>query len=400
MAHQVREQLEKEFAARQGQLLETIEAREKVVAEQARSVAEAHKGIERQVADQLAAERKKLQAEAQEQAKKGLKVEIQELRDQLDEGQRKLVESQKAELLLRKQQRELETRAKELELEVARKLDAEREKIRQQATQTAVEAERLKISEKEKVISDLQHQISILKQKAEQGSVQLQGEVLELDLENQLKTAFVYDAVVEVGKGIRGGDIQHTVRTNTGHVCGMILWDTKRTKNWSCGWTDKIKDDMRTARAEVAVLVTQALPDGVKHFGVVGGVWVCDYGSAIPLAVALRSGLVNATMVRLTETGKADKMEELYAYLCSSEFSQHVEAVVESFITMQEDLQRERRAMDKAWAAREKQIARAIQHTAQLYGSIQGIAGQEALPEIKTLQLGADEDVAKTCITR
>lgn len=400
MAYQVREQLEKEFAARQCKLLENIEAREKTLAEQARSVAEAHKRIERQVADQLAAERTKLQAEAKEQTKQQLKVEMQDLRDQIDEGQKKLVESQKAELVLRKQQRELETRTKDLELEVSRKLDAEREKIRQQATQTAVEAERLKVSEKEKVISDLQHQISILKQKAEQGSMQLQGEVLELDLETQLKTAFVHDAVEEVAKGIRGGDMQHTVRTNTGHVCGMILWETKRTKNWSCAWTEKIKEDMRTARAGVAVLVTQALPDAVKHFGVVDGVWVCDYGSAIPLAVALRSGLINAAMVRLTETGKAGKMEELYAYLCSSEFSQHVQAVVESFITMQDDLQRERRAMDKAWGAREKQIARAIQHTAQLYGSIQGIAGQAALPEIKTLQLETGVDAANTCITR
>lgn len=391
MAHQVREQMEKEFAARQRKLLESIEAREKTVTEQAKLNAEAQKTVARQVADQVDAERKKLQAEAQEQARQGLKVEMQDLRNQLEDRQKKLGESQKAELELRKQQRDLENRTKELELEVARKLDVEREKIRKQAAETATEAERLKVAEKEKVISDLQQQISILKQKAEQGSMQLQGEVLELDLENQLKATFAHDAVEAVSKGVRGGDVQHKVRTNTGHECGMILWETKRTKNWSGGWTDKLKEDMRTAKAELAVLVTQALPDGVKHFGLVDGVWVCDYASALPLAVALRSSLVNAAVARLAETGKAGKMEELYGYLCGNEFRQHVEAVVESFAAMQQDLQRERRVMEKAWGAREKQISRAVQHTAQLYGSIQGIAGQAALPEIKTLQLDAGE---------
>jgi hypothetical protein len=225
---------------------------------------------------------------------------------------------------------------------------------------------------------------------AEQGSMQLQGEVLELDIENQLRTAFVHDLVEEVSKGIRGADVQHSVRTNSGNACGMILWETKRTKNWSGGWIDKLKEDMRASKAELAVLVSQILPDGVKHFGLVDGVWVCDYISALPLAAALRSGLINAAMARLAETGKAGKMEELYAYLCSHEFRQHIEAVVESFVAMQDDLLRERRAMEKAWGAREKQITRAIQHTAQLYGSIQGIAGSAALPEIKTLQLESE----------
>lgn len=391
MAHQVREQLEREYAVKQRELLDAISAREQAVQTQVRAVDEARQSVERQVAQQLQAERKKLQSEAQEQARQGFKVELDDLRLQLQERQQKLTVAQNAELELRKQQRDLENRAKELELEVARKVDAEREKIRQQAAVTATEAERLKVAEKEKVISDLQQQISLLKQKAEQGSMQLQGEVLELDLEIQLKAAFMHDVVEAVSKGVRGGDVQHTVRTNTGHECGMILWETKRTKNWSGGWTEKLKEDMRAAKAELAVLVTQALPDDVKHFGQVDGVWVCDYISALPLAVALRSGLVNSAMARLAETGKAGKMEELYAYLCGNEFRQHVEAVVESFVAMQEDLQKERRAMEKAWGAREKQIARAIQHTAQLYGSIQGIAGQAALPEIQSLQLGAGD---------
>lgn len=387
MAQQVREQMENEFAIRQRQLQEAFETREKTLSEQVKAVAEAQKNVEQQVAGKLATERQKLQAQARAEAKQVLTVEMQDLRNQIEDRQKKLDDAQRAELELRKQQRDLEDRAKDMELKVARQLDEEREKIRKHAAETATEAERLKVADKEKVISDLQLQIMALKQKAEQGSMQLQGEVLELDIENQLRTAFVHDLVEEVSKGIRGADMQHSVRTNSGNACGMILWETKRTKNWSGGWIDKLKEDMRASKAELAVLVSQILPDGVKHFGLVDGVWVCDYISALPLAAALRSGLINTAMARLAETGKTGKMEELYAYLCGHEFRQHIEAVVESFVAMQDDLLRERRAMEKAWGAREKQITRAIQHTAQLYGSIQGIAGSAALPEIKTLQL-------------
>lgn len=391
VTHGIREQLEEEFATRQRKLQEAVEAREAALAERQKQIAHAEKTIEQQVADKLAAGRKVLQAEAREEAKRNLTVELQDLRSQLTDRQQKLADAQKTELELRKQQRQVEEKAQALELEVARKLDAEREAIRKQAAETATEAERLKLAEKEKVISDLQLQITALKQKAEQGSMQLQGEVLELDLESQLAAAFPYDAIEPVSKGVRGGDIHQRVRTNTGHDCGMILWEAKRTRNWSGNWAPKLKEDQRAAKAELAVIVSQVLPPELKHFGQVDGVWVCDFLSALPLAAALRHGLVTAAMARLAETGKAGKTEELYAYLCSVEFRQHIEAVVEAFAAMQQDLQKEKRAMEKAWAAREKQLGRALQHTAQLYGGIQGIAGQTALPEIKALELTAGE---------
>jgi len=387
----IRTQLEQEFADRQRKLQEAVEAREAALAERQKQIARAEKAIEQQVADKLTLERKALQAEAREQAKRDLTVELQDLRSQLTDRQQKLADAQKTELELRKQQRQVEEKAQGLELEVARKLDAEREAIRKQAAETATEAERLKLAEKEKVISDLQLQITALKQKAEQGSMQLQGEVLELDLESQLAGAFPYDAIEPVSKGVRGGDIHQRVHTNTGHDCGMILWEAKRTKNWSGNWASKLKEDQRAAKAELAVIVSQVLPPELRHFGQVDGVWVCDFLSALPLAAALRHGLVTAAVARLAETGKAGKTEELYAYLCSVEFRQHIEAVVEAFAAMQQDLQKEKRAMEKAWAAREKQLGRALQHTAQLYGGIQGIAGQSALPEIKALELTAGE---------
>jgi hypothetical protein len=213
---------------------------------------------------------------------------MQDLRDQLADRQKKLADAHQMELAMRKKQRHLEDRTKEMELEVARTLDAEREKIRQQAALAATEAERLKVVEKEKVISDLQQQISLLKQKAEQGSVQLQGEVLELDLEKRLSATFPHDGIDPVSKGVKGADIMHYVRTNAAYECGAILWEAKRARNWSGAWTGKLKEDMRAAKAEVAVLVSQVLPDDIQHFGLVDDVWVCDYASALPLALALR----------------------------------------------------------------------------------------------------------------
>lgn len=393
MTHRVREQLEQEFAARLNQSQQALNAREKALSDRAKALEAAQNCIEQQVADKLVAARAAVQAEARELAKQGVSVELQDLRQRLEDRQKQLAEAQKAELELRKKQNELQQRAEQMELEVARKLDAERENIRKQAAMTATESGRLKLAEKEKVITDMQTQIVALKQKAEQGSMQLQGEVLELDLENQLATTFPHDAVEPVSKGVKGGDIHQQVRTNTGHDCGLILWEAKRTKNWTAAWPTKVKEDQRAAKAELAVIVTQVLPPEVKHFGQVDGVWVCDFLSAIPLAAALRHGLLQLAMARLAETGKAGKMEELYSYLCGLEFRQHVEALVESFTGLQDELTKERRAMEKIWAGREKQIVRAISHTAQLYGSIQGIAGAAALPEIKTLALDAGERI-------
>jgi hypothetical protein len=390
LTHQIREHLKAEVQADVAERetdakrkLDEVRAREEALAKAKETL---NQEVEKQLKQKL--------AEAESRATK--KVEgkfaddIKELQESLQTKEASLKVYRENERGLRKQKEALETEMAEFDIKLKRQLDAEREAIRKQATETATEAERLKVAEKEKVISDLQVQITVLKQKAEQGSTQLQGEVLELDLESQLAAAFPHDTIEPVGKGVKGGDVHQRVHTNTGNDCGMIIWEAKRTKNWSSSWAPKLKEDQRAAKAELAVIVSQVLPPEIKHFGQVDGVWVCDSVSALPLANALRHGLIAAAIARLAETGKAGKMEELYSYLCGVEFRQHVEAVVESFVAMQQDVQKERRAMEKAWAAREKQLGCALRHTAQLYGSIQGIAGQMALPEIKTLALTED----------
>jgi hypothetical protein len=387
MARHVREQMEQEFTVRHRELQEAITLREKAVAAQAKSLEDAQKQIDEQVAAKLAGERKKLQDEAQDKAQAALKVEMQDLKTQLADRETKLKEAQDAELLLRKQQRSLETRAQELELEVARKLDEERGKIADQARQQAVEAERLKLADKENHIKGLQEKIAQLQQRAEQGSMQAQGETLELDLENQLRAAFRFDEVVEVKKGQRGADVLHRVRTSSGVDCGAILWEAKRAKSWSAEWPDKLKEDQRDAKAELAIVITTCPPDGLRGIGQLDGVWVCEPPFAMGLAAALRQGLLSTSAQRLQQSGRAEKMAMLYDHLCSVEFRQHIEAIVESFKGLKEQLDAERRAFAKQWKEREQQLEKAITHTAMLYGGIQGIAGREALPEIGTLQL-------------
>ncbi|MEJ2170906.1 MAG: DUF2130 domain-containing protein [Desulfobacterales bacterium] len=296
------------------------------------------------------------------------------------------------ELELRKEQRKLKEQAESLELEVARKLDEEREKIREKASKKAAEDHRLKDLEKDKLIKDLQTSLADMKRKAEQGSMETQGEVLEQDFEAQLKGFFVHDDIQPVPKGIKGADLIQTVRTPMSVECGILLWETKNTKAWSNAWIPKLKDDMIETRAAIAVLISVVLPDGIKRFGQVDGVWVSDPLCAIPLAAVLREQLEAISRERTASTGKNEKMEALYQYLAGVEFKQKIEGIIEAFTSMQDQLLRERRAMEKHWKQREKEIERVVKNTAGLYGDMQGIIGGQ-IPAIPALEL--DDETTK-----
>ncbi|MDQ6630982.1 MAG: DUF2130 domain-containing protein, partial [Verrucomicrobiota bacterium] len=275
-----------------------------------------------------------------------------------------------------------------LELETTRRLDEERGKIQEEAKRKAAEEQHFKMCEKDKQLTDLQKQIEILKQKAEQGSQQSQGEVLELEFESLLREKFPHDEIVAVSTGTRGADVLQKVRTGTSIECGSIIWETKRTRKWSNGWVAKLKDDQRANRADIAVLLTTALPDCVKNFAAHEGIWVTDFACGLGLAAALRQGLISLGNAHRAESGKNEKMAVLYNYLSGTEFRQKTEAILEIFVAMKTDLDSEKRAMTKIWAKREKQLEQVIQNTSLMYGNMQGIIGQAALPEIKILELG------------
>jgi len=381
LSHQIKEELRKEFDAE-------VTKKEQDLAQKEQGLIKKEKALEEEYVRKLKMEKARLEEESKQEAKESVALELKDLNEQLKEKEQKLQESQKAELEFRKQRRELEEKQKSIELEMARKLDEEREKIREETVKTISEQQRLKDLEKDKKISDMLRQIEELKRKAEQGSQQTQGEVLELELEEILTTNFPLDQIEPVAKGKRGADILQRVHNQHGQYCGTIIWESKRTKLWNDGWIEKLKDDQREAKAEIAVLVTTAFPKEVNNFAYVNGVWVTNYTLAICLAVSLRMNLVQVASAKMSAVGKYEKMEVLYSYLSGPEFGQRVEAMASAFSSMKNDLDQEKRALSKIWAKREKQIDRVINNISGMYGEMQGIIGA-SLPQIKSLELTA-----------
>lgn len=393
LSHQIRESLRKEFEVEAREREAALTNREKQIAGQMKEIETARSTISKQVAEQLKAEEAKLRQNAKAEAESAMQVDLKDLREQIAAKDQKLKESQDNELELRKKARELEDRQKSLELEVARKVDAERENIRQTAVEQFTEDHRMKDLEKDKQMEGMRKTIDELKRKAEQGSMQTQGEVLEVDIEALLKARFPLDSVEPVPKGMRGADILQKVVNSIGQSCGTIMWETKRTKAWSDSWIEKLKDDQREMKAEIAVIVTEALPKGIHFFGEIERVWVTTPAIAANIADVLRSGLVQVSQARLSTANKSEKMELLYNYLSGPAFRQKVEAIVEAFATMKQDLDKEKMATAKMWAKRERQIEKVIMSTSKMYGDMQGIIGS-SLPEIKMLDLeAADRDM-------
>lgn len=402
---QAREQYTVQMQDLQAQLSERVkllneaQKNELQLRQQASAVEARAKNLDLELARKLEVAKSKVFDEAKRQATEEQQLRqaekektINDLQAQLTERAKLLGEAQQNELKLRQQATAVEERAKNLDLELARKLETERSKVFEDAKRQATEEQQLRQAEKEKTINDLKTQIEILKQKAEQGSQQLQGEVLELQLEDLLRNAFPHDEILPVPTGTKGADLLQHVHNALGQKCGTIIWESKRTRNWSQPWLGKLKDDQRAQSADLAILVSQALPDGVTHSAQVEGVWVCAYTYALPLATALRNGLLQVASVKRAESGKEEKMEVLYRFLTSAPFRQQVEGVVEAFVEMKRDLDSERRAMERLWKKREMQLTRVLNGTSSMYGSLQGIIGSAALPEIRSLELGGEDD--------
>ncbi len=389
----LRDQFNKEFASKAQALEEKVATRERQLLTQREEMEKRQQTLEAEVAQKIEVGRRKLAEEAQQQARASVGLEVQAMTAKLAEREKKLEEAQRNELALRQKAEAVEERARNLDLELARKLDIERAKVQEEARRQAAEDQQLRLADKEKLINDLKNQIESLKQKAEQGSQQSQGEVLELQLEETIRQAFPLDVLRPVPQGTRGADLVQEVHGPLGQTCGTIIWESKRTKNWSPGWLAKLKDDQRALGADIAILVTQALPDGFTYSGFLEGVWICDFRYALALATALRSGLLRAAAVQRAESGKGEKMEVLYQFLTSQQFRHQIEAVVEAFVEMKKDLDSERRAMEKLWKKRDQQLVRVLNGTSGLYGSLQGIVGSAALPEIRVLELGGEDTV-------
>jgi hypothetical protein len=396
------ESTRRQFEQQLAQKDSDIAKREQAMIYKEKQLADAKKQIDRQVADQVAEQLKKDRAEiiADEARKARLAAasdleqkarQVADLEEILKQNNKKLTEAQNAQAELIKKQRELDDAKRELGLTVQKGIQEGLTAARLEAKKEAENELLLKVKEKDQTIASMQKNIEDLKRRAEQGSQQLQGEVQELELENLLRTKFPFDSVEPVPKGEFGGDVLQRVAGAGGPSCGTILWEAKRTKNWSDGWLAKLRGDQRTAKAEIAVIVSHTLPKGVETFELIDGIWVTHPRAALPVATILRQSLIDIGLMRQASTGQQTKTEMIYQYLTGPRFRHRVEAIVEAFSTLQEDLDKERKAIMKQWAKREQQIERVMNATVGMYGDLQGIAGK-SLQEIEGLELKALPD--------
>ncbi|HQS52209.1 MAG TPA: DUF2130 domain-containing protein [Daejeonella sp.] len=311
------------------------------------------------------------------------------------ENQEKLKLAGQKELEFLKKEQELKTRAEEMEIEIQRKMQAERNQIVEQIKKQELEKNQLKetehqlrIKEFEKQLEDQKKLVDEMRRKAEQGSMQLQGEVQELILEEVLRVTFPFDQIGEVGKGVRGADCIQVVRNKFGQDCGKIIYESKRTKDFANDWIDKLKKDMRKEGVDVAVIVTQTYPKGMNCFGERDGVWICSFEEVKAVAYVLRDGILRLYNSSKSQENRGDKMHMLYDYLTGTEFSEQWKAIREGYMSMRLSIHRERDAMEKMWKMREKQLDKVLLNASSIKGSIEGIAGADTI----SLSLSDDED--------
>jgi len=355
--------------------------------------AEIEQSVERELRakyeQRLEADVQRAEKDAASKAEKKLAQELVALRDQINEQAKDLDEARRNELAMRRRERELERKQQDLELEMERKLGQERARLVADTQERFAEDHRLKDAEKERQLADMRRQIEDLKRKAEQGSQQLQGEVGEEELESLLRSSFPSDDIQPIGQGVRGADLHQIVVDSRSRKCGSILWECKNTKHWNDGWLAKLKQDQRVLHADVAVLVSAVMPKGCTRFALIDDVLVTDFACAPCLAGVLRANLSELARTRTAAMHKEEKLELLHRYLSGVEFRQRVEAVVEAFTAMRHDLDQERRAAERQWARRARQIDAVTLNVSGMYGDLQGIL--PALPSIRQLELPAGD---------
>lgn len=376
LSHQLTDSLKKEFESKREQ--EREQERQKMKEWKEKLEKEVVIG-QQKLKQTLESELKKKLLEESDHEQKLLKEELEEKKKQLNEAR-------KYELELRKKADSLEEREKNLELEAKRKIEEEKQKIREAEQKRIRDEYQLELATKDKKLADALKANEELNQKLTQGSQQLQGEILELELEQILKTEFPVDQIEPVGKGVTGADVLQKVRDQNGKICGVIVWESKRTKNWDEKWIGKLKDDLRASKSDLAILVSTALPDGLANFGFRDGIYVTSFESFLSVAKIMRLKIIELFYAKLAGEGINDKKEILWKYLTGNEFRQRVESIVEAFNTMKTVMDKEKQYFTKKWASEEKLIDRVVNQTIGIHGDLQGLMGS-SLPQIKSLEM-------------
>jgi hypothetical protein len=351
------------------------------------------------------ADRAKLEASLEKKTQEQLKLSEDLLRKKLEEEvalkqkdmmnslqekEEKLRKNDEMLLEMMKQIREKDEREREMRLEMEKRLNDSIKEGYARAQKTLAEQYEMQIKERDKMNDDLRKKIEELQMKATESSVQIRGEIQELELEQLLRELFPMDLIEPIGKGKFGADVAQKVRDQYGRSCGVILWESKHTKTWMQDWLPKLREDLRSYKGNVAVLATQTMPEGMDTFGLKDGIWITNYDCLAGLAMALRHQLIAVAYERSAASGKGEKMEMLYNYLIGHEFKQKIEAIVESFTEMRGDLEKEKNVMERVWKKREMQLARMAVNTSRMYGEMQGLVGS-ALPTVAGLELEAGD---------
>lgn len=339
---------------------------------------------------QLIEERKKAAEQASLKAKNEVQSQLsskdQEIAELEEARQKSSKEAAAAQAALRTKERELKIEKEKMEVAIQTAVNEQIEGIQTQAVKDSEAKHKLRLAQKDRDIADMKRQIEELQKKAEESSQQRQGEIQELELEKLLSMYFPGDAIFPVAKGIAGADVLQRVLNKSGQTCGAILWESKRTKSWSDSWLPKLRNEQRQSGANAAIIVTEALPKSIDGFGLVNEVWVTEFRYLVPVATAVRHGILEVALVKTSEEGQQTKKELVYKYLTGQQFKQRMQAIVEVFGEMQEELEKERRSTARQFANREGQIRRIVDATAGMYGDFQGIAGR-TLSEVEGLAL-------------
>lgn len=381
----------------------TDSIREEVQKELRTKMSEWQKQQQQKFEAQLLEEKKKTRQETEEMIRKSISADFETklrfLEQNNKDNEEKLKEARQQQLEILKKEQDLKTKEAELEIEVQKKLQQEREKLSEDIRKleeqriAARETEfQLRMKEMEEKLDAQRKLAEEMKRKAEQGSMQSQGESQELLLEELLKSSFPFDIINEVGKGVRGADCIQTVRNSLGQECGKIIFESKRTKDFAGDWIEKLKADMRSLGADVAVIVTQAMPKDMDRFGEKDGVWICSFAEVRPVVQMLRDGIIKISAALKSQENRGDKMSLLYNYLTSSEFIGQWKAIREGFLSMKLSIQKERDAMEKLWKQREKQLEKVLLNAAHIQGSIEGISGTDVDMNLIENNSGEGED--------
>ncbi|HSW01631.1 MAG TPA: DUF2130 domain-containing protein [Sedimentisphaerales bacterium] len=385
---QLRASIRAELETELGPVRQRLKQQQEDLAQKQSELQKKFQAVDEQVKARLAAERPALEQTIRGRLREEQDLELKDKAAAIAELQAKVQQASAKELAFLKEKRDLQDKVRSADLEVERRLQEQLQAVREQALKEIDEQHRLKLMENEQKVQTLLKQIEDLRRKAEQGSQQTQGEVLEIALEELLKSLFPTDGVEPVAKGVRGADVIQRVFDDSGMDCGLILWESKRTRHWSKDWLPKLRDDLRMVGASSSVIVSEQLPEHIRHFGQVDGVWVASWACVHPVAVALRGGLIAVAKSRRALEGRHSKMEIVYDYLHGQGFCNRVSGIVEAFKAMHKDLEDEKATFQRCWAKRAKQIERVLISTSGLYGDLQGIIGS-TLPEIRGMSLSA-----------